>query len=75
MKAAYGDAAEPSPHGTSPDGKTVWSWTVGTNLLFATQNHRTISSVALYPGRTDTKRRSPAQAIANFIAAVETPCR
>jgi predicted Ser/Thr protein kinase len=73
MKAAYGDAVEPSWSGTSPDGKTVSSWVVGANLLFATQDHRTISVVALYRGRPATRRGSP-QAYANFIAALETPC-
>src|SRR5215210_1537800 len=76
MKKAYGGAAQPSTHGTSPDGKTVFSYIVRPNLLFATQDHRTISVVALYEGsRTDvnSKEGSP-QAYANFVAALETPC-
>ncbi len=74
MKRAYGKAVQPSWAGTSPDGNTVHSWVVGQNLLFATQDQRTISAVALYRGkRTDTKAGSP-QAWANFVAAVETPC-
>ncbi|MBA2383300.1 MAG: serine/threonine protein kinase [Actinobacteria bacterium] len=74
MKKAYGDAVQPSKFGTSPDGKQVWSWVVGRNLLFATQNHRTISVVALYMGSPTDPRPGSPQSYANFIAALETPC-
>ena len=74
MKKAYGDAVQPSTFGTSPDGKKVWSWVVGRNLLFATQNHRTISVVALYVGSPPDLRPGSPQSFANFIAALETPC-
>lgn len=74
MKKAYGGGVRPSKFGTSPDGKKVWSWVVGRNLLFSTQNHRTISVVTLYLGSsTDSAPGSP-QSYANFIAALETPC-
>lgn len=76
MKAAYGEAVQPSPHGTSPDGKTVHSYVVGRNLLFATQDQRTISAVALYRGSRSNQLNRPGspQSWANFVAAVETPC-
>ena len=76
MKKAYGEAVRPSPHGTSPDGKKVWSYVVGRNLLFATQNQRTISTVALYRGSRNNQLKRPGspQSWANFVAAVETPC-
>ena len=76
MKKTYGEAVRPSPHGTSPDGKTVHSYVVGRNLLFATQDQRTISAVALYEGfrNNQLRRRGSPQAWANFVAAVETPC-
>lgn len=74
MKQAYGEAVRPSWAGTSPDGKKVFSYVVGTNLLFATVNHRTVSVVAVYKGsRTDTKGNSP-QAFASFVASLEQPC-
>ena len=74
MKAAYGDAVQPSPFGTQ-DG-TVTSYVVGRNLLFATQDQRTISAVALYNGSRSNQVSRPGipQSWANFVAAVETPC-
>ncbi len=76
MKEVYGDAVQPSPYGTSPDGKTVISWVVGQNLLFSTQNHKTISVVTLYRGPGTNTNREPGtpQSYANFVAALETPC-
>ena len=74
MKKAYGEAVQPSPHGTSPDGKTVHSYVVGRNLIFVTQDQRTISAVGLYRGTLPNTERSDRQGWANFVAAVETPC-
>jgi len=74
MKKAYGNAVVPSRFGTSPDGKRVTSWVVGRNLLFSTQNQRTISVVALYMGSPPDSRPGSPQSFANFIAALETPC-
>jgi len=65
----------PSPHGTLPAG--VFSYVVGRNLLFATQDLRTISAVALYKGlpNNQLRRNFGPQSWANFISANETPCR
>ena len=74
MKEAYGNAVQPTWAGTSPDGKTVWSWAVGNGLVFNSENHRTITAVALYRGDpADTKGGSP-QAWANYISANERWC-
>ena len=74
LKEAYGDAVHPSPHGVSPDGKTVHAYVVGPNLILATQNQRTISAVALYRGSLPNTAPDPRRGWANFVAAVETPC-
>ncbi|MBA3245376.1 MAG: serine/threonine protein kinase, partial [Actinobacteria bacterium] len=76
MQKAYGKDVRPSPHGTSPDGKTVFSYVVGRNLLFATQDQRTIGVVALYKGlpNNQLQKNGGPQSWANFIAALETPC-
>ncbi len=76
MKKAYGAAVRPSRYGTSPDGKTVTSYVVGQNLIFVTQDQRTISALALYMGSRNNQLRKPGspQSWANFVAAVETPC-
>jgi len=76
MKKAYGAAVRPSRYGTSPDGKTVHSYVVGQNLIFVTQDQRTISALALYMGSRNNQLREPGspQSWANFVAAVETPC-
>ena len=74
MKRAYGDAVQPTWAGTSPDGKVVWSWAVGDNLVFNSEDHRTITAVALYRGDpAHTKGNSP-QAWANYISANERWC-
>jgi len=74
LKRAYGDAVHPSPHSISPDGNRIGAYVVGRNLLFSTQDQRTISVVALYRGAAINTRKSDQQAWANFVAAVETPC-
>lgn len=74
MKKAYGEAVEPSRAGTSPDGKEIFSWVVKPNLIFVTQNHTTISAVALYRGPPRKKLSFSPEAFANYVAAVETPC-
>ena len=48
---------------------------VGDNLLFATQDLRTISAVALYRGVPGHTRGFSPQSFANYIAANETACR
>jgi Protein kinase domain len=75
MKEIYGQRVAPTRAGTSPDGRTVWSWSLGKNVLFATQDHKTIAVVALYKGRGVDRRGSRATALANYVAAVETACK
>ena len=74
MKRAYGSAVQPSWSGSLPDG-TKHSYVVGDNLLFATQDLRTISAVALYRGVHGHTREFSPQSFANYIAANETACR
>lgn len=72
MKRAYGSAVTATWAGTQHG--VSGSYVVGDNLLFATQDQRTISAVALYRGvRGHTRSGSP-QAFANYIAANETAC-
>lgn len=74
LKRAYGKTVHPSPHAISPDGNTVTAYVVGPNLIFATQDQRTISAVALYRGSLPNTARSPQQGWAAFVVQVETPC-
>jgi hypothetical protein len=73
MKKAYGSAVAGAWSGTGTDG-TVHSYVVGNNLLFATNDERTISSVALYHGVPGHTKGGSPQAYANYVAAVETAC-
>ncbi|MDQ3895584.1 MAG: hypothetical protein M3292_13140, partial [Actinomycetota bacterium] len=75
MKETYGERVIPTRAGTSPDGKTVWSWGLGRNLLFATQDHETVAVVALYEGSGVRRPGVTPTALANYIAAVETACK
>ena len=75
MKEAYGDAVQSSPTGTSPDGKKVFQWVVGDNLLFATgMARKRVHAVALYEGNPNNTLGGSPQAYAGYVAAVETPC-
>lgn len=74
MKRAYGKTVHPSPHAISPDGRKVSAYVVGANLIFATQDQRTISAVGLYRGSLPNTALSERQGWANFVTAVETPC-
>jgi hypothetical protein len=67
MKRAYGDAAQPTESGTFDDG-TIWSWAVGDNLLFNSQNHRTITAVALYRGDPRNTGDGSPQSFANYFS-------
>jgi serine/threonine-protein kinase len=77
MKEAYGDAVQPSPTGTSPDGKKVFQWVVGDNLVFATdtQERKLVRAVALYEGNPNNTLGGSPQAFAGYVAAVETSCK
>jgi hypothetical protein len=72
MKKAYGKNVHPTPH--HPDGTPVPAYVVGPNLIFETQNQRTISAVGLYRGSLPNTTRSEEQGWAHFVTAVETPC-
>lgn len=75
MKEAYGDAVQPSWGGTSPDGKKVFQWVVGDNLVLATGGDRkVVHALALYLGDPNYTREGSPQAYAGYVAAVETPC-
>ena len=76
MRKAYGGAVQPSWSGTSPDGKKVYQWVVGNNLIFATyEDRKTLRAVALYEGNPNYTGRGSPQQDAGWVAAVETPCK
>ena len=76
MKEAYGDAVQPSPTGTSPDGKKVFQWVVGDNLVLAAGTARKlVHAVALYEGNPNNTLGGSPQAYAGYVAAVETSCK
>ena len=74
MKSAYGKRVRPTWSGTSPDGKQHGSWKVGRNILFITQDQKTISAVVLYKGLRIEKHGGSPQDFANYIGANETAC-
>jgi Protein kinase domain len=75
MKEAYGDAVQPSWTGTSPDGKKVFQWVVGDNLIFATfLDRKVIRAVALYEGNPNNTLGGSPRAYAGYVAAEETSC-
>jgi len=64
MRRAYGDRVGPDPHATH--GKNVGAWMLGKNILFETQDQRTISAVVLY--------RPVHGGWANYLGQNETAC-
>jgi serine/threonine-protein kinase len=70
-KHAYGARWKPSPHGVVLKNMhgVHSAYVVGNNLIFETQDGRTISAVGLYHGGDDHP-----QAFANYITANETAC-
>ena len=52
----------------------VPAYVVGPNLIFETQDQRTISAVGLYRGSLPNTKPSEEQGWAHFVTAVETPC-
>lgn len=73
MRSAYGKRVSPTLFGTH--GKEHFSWQVGRNILFMTQDQKTISTVVLYKGvRSENHNGSP-QSFANYIGANETACK
>jgi serine/threonine-protein kinase len=70
---AYGKRWVPSPHGIK-EGAVHSAYVVGTNLIFETQDRRTISAVGLYNGGPHAARNGSPQSWANYITANETAC-
>jgi hypothetical protein len=79
MRSVYGRRAVPTASGTSPNGKEHGSWQLGRNLLFVTQDHTTISAVALFTGpanaRANVQPAGTDQGDANYLGANETACK
>jgi serine/threonine-protein kinase len=65
MHSAYGDRVTPDAHATH--GKTVSVWNLGRNIMFETQDHRTISAVVLY--------RPVHQGWASYLGQDEVACK
>ncbi|HEU5214680.1 MAG TPA: serine/threonine-protein kinase [Gaiellaceae bacterium] len=78
MREVYGRRAVPTYSGTSPNGKVHFSYQLGRNLLFVTENHKTISSVVLFKGPANARSRQQPpgtyQGDANYLGANETKC-
>jgi protein kinase-like protein len=78
MREAYGHRAVPTYSGTSPNGKVHYSYQLGRNLLFETEDHKTISSVVLFKGPANARaaQQPPGtyQGDANYLGANETKC-
>ena len=77
MHQVYGSRAVPAAAGDSPDGKVHWSWQLGRNVLFLTQDHKTISTVALFRGNADARafKAGNPQSWANYLGGNETACK
>ena len=74
LKKAYGKSLRPSKFNVV-DG-VVYAWRVGKNLLFASNNHRTVEAVALYNGSDpNVNRPGGSLSLAGFIALNEAHCR
>jgi serine/threonine-protein kinase len=65
MRSAYGDRVTPDAHATH--GKNVTAWKLGTDILFETQDQRTISAVVLF--------RPVHGGWANYFGQNETACK
>jgi predicted Ser/Thr protein kinase len=75
MKKAYGNRVRTTWSGTSPNGRVHWSWALGKNILFVTQDHKTIANVVLYKGVSVEKHGGSPRDYANYVGAVETACK
>ena len=59
----------------SPDGKKVFQWVVGDNLVFATGlDRKVMHAVALYEGNPNYTLGGSPRAYAGYVAAEETSC-
>jgi tRNA A-37 threonylcarbamoyl transferase component Bud32 len=72
LKRAYGDEAEPTWAGHNKSGQ--YSYAVGDNLLFVTQDLKTIAAVVLYRGNPRRTRAWSPRSFANDVGALETAC-
>jgi serine/threonine-protein kinase len=72
-EAAYADRWKPSPDGVG-SGDHATAYAVGNNLIFETQDGRTISAVGLYEGDPHDTGPGGPQSYANFVTANETAC-
>ncbi len=75
MHRVYGKQARPNWSGTSPNGKIHNSWQLGRNILFMTDDRKTISVVVLFKGVPFEKHGNSPRDFANYIGANETPCK
>jgi predicted Ser/Thr protein kinase len=75
MKKAYGNRVRTTWSGTQANGKVHWSWALGRNILFVTQDHKTIANVVLYKGVRVERHGGSPQAYANYVGAAETACK
>jgi len=75
MRKVYGNRVTATWAGSSPNGKVHWSWALGRNLLFMTQDRKTIADVVLYEGVPVEKHGGSPQDYANYVGAVETACK
>ena len=78
MHAVYGSRVVPTYHGQSPGGRVQWSWQLGRNLLFVTQDHKTIAEVVLFngPEYASNSYQQPGthQGYASELGENGTPC-
>jgi predicted Ser/Thr protein kinase len=77
MNKAYGHRVAPTWAGTV--GGQHWSWAVGKNLLFVTEDPpkshpRTIADVVLFRGSAHEDHKDSPQSWANFVGSVESRC-
>jgi hypothetical protein len=74
LKRVYGKRLKPSKFNVLAG--VVYAWRVGPNLLFASNNHRTVQTVALYDGSDpDVNKPGGSLSIAGFLALDEARCR
>ena len=73
LKAVYGSRLKPSKF--SSQGGVTYAWTVGRNLIFASNDHRIVEVVGLFDG-SDPAVSQPGGSLsyAGFIALSETRC-
>jgi|SRR5712691_1555395 len=73
LKAAYGNRLKPSKFNTQSG--VVYAWTLGKNLIFASNNHQIVEAIGLYDGG-DPQVNEPGGSLshAGFITLSETRC-